>query len=663
MSRYRQALVAVLGLALLASLYVTAIRYSKERQSKHVEITMDWTDFDALARSYGYNEEQFLIELRRAGLTSIAIGEELGSAVGTVTPNAAAFTGAGLINQARVTPLANPTLARLVRSGKIDPNFEYLIVFNDATYQRYVRDLPVRFGARAIRILNRSNPYVIAIRTQSDFFNGIGLGIPEDQFALARKLHLIVDPRVQNDERYGAPQIDALFSSFNQGAKLGTVIFMGLANEVVGYPNHLHDTADAFKRSKLPFGAIEWYDKAQDQRGTEALGTLLPGRVTRVQAISKTELDKLSPQTEIARYILGVRERNIRVVYLRPYAHLWEKRSIEATNVAIVREIAAGLRSRGFPLGHATPVPPFRINPIVIILVSLAVPAIFLLMLEAFGIADLRLALALCALDVVIIGLGYAAHHDMAVRKLDGLAAALLFPVAAAIAIAPVFRGTSGENPYVAGLRALAIGIGVALAGALVVIGLLSTPLTMEEIDRFFGVKTVLVVPPLAILALYWTTPIFGGRLTNVRESLNSPVRIIQLAVLGILAIAAFFVVIRSGNQPDVTPSTLELLLRTKLTALLSVRPRFKEFMAGWPFLMLLSTLIPSDRRAWGWVFALAVGAGLSDVLDTFSHLHTPLTVSVVRVVLGAILGAIIGAIAIFVYRIFRKESSSTITA
>jgi hypothetical protein len=662
-SRYRQALIAVLGLALLASLYVTAVRYSKERQSKHVEITMDWTDFDTLARSYGYNEEQFLIELRRAGLTSIAIGEELGSAVGTVTPNAAAYTGAGLINQARVTPLASPTLAKLVRSGKIDPNFEYLIVFNDATYQRYLHDLPVRFGARAIRILSRTNPYVIGIRTQSDFFNAMGLGIPEDQFALARKLHLLVDPRVQNDERYGVPQIDALFGSFDQGAKLGTVIFMGLANEVLGYPNHLHDTADAFKRSKLPFGAIEWYDKAQDQRGTEALGTLLPGRVTRVQAISKTELDKLSPQTEIARYILGVRERNIRVVYLRPYAHLWEKRSIEATNVAIVREIAAGLRSRGFPLGPATPVPPFRINPLVVIVVSLAVPAIFLLMLEAFGIADLRLAIALCALDVIVIGLGYAAHHDMAARKLDGLAAALLFPVAAAIAIAPVFRGTSGENPYIAGLRALAIGIGVAFAGALVVIGLLSTPLTMEEIDRFLGVKAVLVVPPLAILALYWTTPIFGGRLANVRESLNSPVRIIQLAVLGILAIAAFFVVIRSGNQPDVTPSTLELLLRSKLTALLSVRPRFKEFVAGWPFLMLLSTLIPADRRAWGWFFALAVGVGLSDVLDTFSHLHTPLTVSVVRVVLGAILGAIIGAIAIFVYRLFRKESSSTITA
>jgi len=662
-SRYRQALLAVLGLALLASLYVTAVRYSKERQSKHVEITMDWSDFDALARSYGYNEEQFLIELRRAGLTSIAIGEELGNTVGTVTPNAAAYTGAALINQARITPLANPTLAKLLRSGKIDPNFEYLIVFKNSTYRRYLRDLPIRFGAPAIRILSHTNPYVIAIRTQSDFFNGMGLGIPQDQFALARKLHLLVDPRVQNDERYGAPQIDALFSSFDRGAKLGTVIFMGLANEVVGYPNHLRDTANAFKRSNLPFGAIEWYDKAQDQRGTEALGTLLPGHVTRVQAISKTELDKLSPQTEIARYILGVRERNIRVVYLRPYAHLWEKRSIEKTNIAIVREIASGLRSRGFPLGRATPVPPFRINPLVVIVVSLAVPAIFLLMLEAFGIADMRLALVLFALDVILIVLGFATHHDMAVRKLDGLAGALLFPVAAAIAIAPVFRGTSGENPYVRGLRALMIGVGVALAGALVVIGLLSTPLTMEEIDRFFGVKAVLVVPPIAILVLYWTTPIFGGRLGNVRDALESPVRIIQLAVLGILAIAAFFVIIRSGNQPDVTPSTLELLLRSKLTALLSVRPRFKEFVAGWPFLMLLSTLIAADRRAWGWFFALAIGVGLSDVLDTFSHLHTPLTVSIVRVILGGILGAIIGAAAIFVYRLFRKENSSRIVA
>lgn len=640
---------------MLASLYVCAVRYQKEHQSKRVEIAMDWSDFDVLARSYGYNEEQFLVALRRAGLTSIAIGEELGGTVGTTSTNAIALTGAAIVNQSHISPLSNPVLARLVRQGKINTNFVYLIVYSDATYRRYLRDLPVRFP-HALRILNRTNPYVIGIRTQSDFFGGMGLGIPSEQFALAEKLHLLVDPRVQNDERYAAPQIDAIFASFRQDAKLGTVIFMGLANEVLGYPNHMRDTASAFRRAHLPFGAIEWYDKAQEQRGTEKLGSLLPGDVTRVQAISKIELDKLSPQTEISRYLLGVRERNIRVVYLRPYAHLWEGRSIEATNVAIVRAIAAGLRSRGFRLGEATPVPPFRINPLAVLVVSLAVPAVFLLMLEAFGIADFRLAIVVFALDILLIGIGYAAHHDMAARKLDGLAAALLFPVAAGVVLAPAFRGTTGMNPYLAGLRALIIGIGIAFAGGLVVVGLLSTPLTMEEIDRFLGVKAVLVVPPLALLALYWCTSNFGGRIANPRAALNSPVKIIQLAALVVLGVAAVLVVMRSGNQPDITPSAFELALRSKLTAILSVRPRFKEFVIGWPFLMLLPSLIPGDRRAWGWLFALAIGIGLSDVLDTFSHLHTPLAVSFIRVVLGAILGAIIGAAVIAIYRLFRRE-------
>jgi hypothetical protein len=659
-SSYRKALLIVLAIALLACSYVAGVRYQKERHSKRVEITMDWSDFDALARAYGYDEEQFLVALRRAGLTSIAIGEELGSSIGVSSTNAIAFTGAQLVNQSRVAPLANADLARLVREGKIDPRFIYLLVFRESTYRRYLRDLPVRFGASAVAVLHASNPYVIAVRTQADYFSGMGLGIPGELYALARKLHLIVDPRVQNDERYGKPQIDAIFKSFDAGAELGTVIFMGLANEVLGYPNHLHDTANAFKRTHLRFGAIEWYDRAQDQRGTEALGRLIPGQVTRVQAISKPELDKISPRTEIARYLLGVRERNIRVVYLRPYAHLWDGRSIEATNVEIVRQIAAGLRARGFSLGVATPVPAFRFNPLVVAVASLAVPAIFLLMLDAFGIADLRLAIALLALDVLAMGLGYGVHHDLIVRKVVGLAAAILFPVAAAVALAPAFRSATRGSPYAAGFRALIVGIGIALAGGLVVVGVLSTPLTMEEIDRFLGVKAVLVVPPLAILALYWVTPKFGGRVANVRAALDSPVRVIQLAALVVIGIAAVLVVVRSGNQPDITPSAFELALRSKLTALLSVRPRFKEFVIGWPFLMLLPSLLPSDRRAWGWLFALAVGVGLSDVLDTFSHLHTPLAVSFVRVVLGGALGTIIGVVFIAIYRRLRRPAPSS---
>jgi hypothetical protein len=69
---------------------------------------------------------------------------------------------------------------------------------------------------------------------------------------------------------------------------------------------------------------------------------------------------------------------------------------------------------------------------------------------------------------------------------------------------------------------------------------------------------------------------------------------------------------------------------------------------------MLLPALIPIDRKRFGWLFALALGAGLGDLIDTFSHIHTPLLVSAERVMNGAVLGILIGIAVIFAYRRLR---------
>ena len=47
-------------------------------------------------------------------------------------------------------------------------------------------------------------------------------------------------------------------------------------------------------------------------------------------------------------------------------------------------------------------------------------------------------------------------------------------------------------------------------------------------------------------------------------------------------------------------------------------------------------------------------GAGLGDLIDTFSHLHTPLLISAERDVNGGVLGALLGALAVYVYRRLR---------
>ncbi|MGA8099752.1 MAG: DUF5693 family protein, partial [Candidatus Cybelea sp.] len=415
----------ILIVALLASLAVAYFRVRTESVANRVELAMDFTDFDALARSYDYNPAAFLIALRRAGLTSLALTEELGANVGN-DGKAYATTGAALKNQARVSPISDPLLATLVRTHQIVDGAVYLLVFDPFTYDRYRAALRLHFMPRSVRVLRATRPWLIEVRTQIDYFNTLGLGIPTDQIELARRLALLVVPRFQNDERFEAPQINAVFRNvLRYDPKVSTVIFFGLANQVLGYPDHLQDTADAFKRHTYSFGSIETYDPSQVQKGSETLARMIPGRVVRVQAIAKGELDKIKLDEAVARYVLGVRERNVRVVYLRPWAHQDGKLSIEATNIEMVKAIADELRAGGFRLGRATPIPQYHGNNRVFVgLAALAVPSIFVLLLEFFGWYRRRLAVAAYTLTVLVYLAGVLSQHDAFARSAIALAGA-----------------------------------------------------------------------------------------------------------------------------------------------------------------------------------------------------------------------------------------------
>jgi len=659
---YRRLLFIVLAVGLLASLSVAARRERHEHRANRVEIVMDDQDFQSLARSYAYDQRAFLVALRRAGLTSLAVQEELGGQVST-SPSSAVFAGTALLAQAKLTGFHDPVFARLAVHG-IRNDEMYLIAYDAATAARYRRQLELKFSHRAVRVLRDALPAVFAIRTQADYFGTVGLGLPADRVALARQLGLHLVPRLQNDERFKAPQIDALLQESTNHTDAHTVIFFGLRNQVLGYPDAIDDAASAMRRLKLNFGTIETYDVKQNQSGNESLAKDLPDHTVRVQAIAKPEQDKLRPEEIIQRYDLGMRERNIRVVYLRPFAHQWAGRSIEATNVEIVRQIAASAKSAGLRVGTASPFDRFETRWWEIAPASLAVPAIVLLVLLAFGIGDWRWLAAFVVADLVLVLAGFAIHHDMAVRKVLALLGGITFPVAGFMAIAPAFRAPRAPTTGAAivdGVRVTAIATLVTLGGVLVVVGLLSTPLTMTEIDRFSGVKAVLIAPPLIALVLYLFTSLWGQNQTPAKLG-EAPVTVLQLVAGIVLLGAAYLLVVRSGNQSDITPSSFELALRAHLSTLLQVRPRFKEFVFGFPALMLVPALVPADRARWGWLFALVIGVGLADIVDTFSHLHTHLAVSALRLVNGVVLGVLLGALAVAVYRRLRGGADAETT-
>lgn len=651
----------VLLVALLASLFVGVARWKVEHRENRVEIAMDYNDLVAFARSYNYKVPVLLLEMRRAGLTSLALSEELGSSLsGSSSPYGYAISGTALLDSARLAPVADPTLAQLVRSNQVRADEVFLLAYDRPSFERYMRQLPLHFERRGIRVLHAQAPFVIAVRTQPDYFNSIGLGIPADQVALAHRMGFLIEPRFQNDERMTGPQIGALFDNVGAGKWMSTVIFFGLRNQVLGFPDHVADTAAVLKvHPHTNFGMIEFYDTSQAQKGYEELAKLVPGQIVRVQAISKPELDKMNVPGIVARYELGVRERNVRVVYLRPFLHTYNAMTGGQTNVEMIRQIAQDLTANHFRLGRASPIPArYRGDTLIAyFLAALAVPSMFVLLLGFYGVYNRKWAMAAYAATLLVLVAGVATHHAELVRSLVAVAGALVFATAAFSALSPAFYREPDRSfgaQILESLKWMIIAALIALCGALVLVGIASMPLLMEEVQSLRAVKLVIALPPLIALLLYLFTDRFNAQVGTPRDALAAPIRIYQLILAAVvLGLGALFLM-RSGNQSDIAPSDVELSLRHHLTVLLSVRPRFKEFLIGFPALMLIPALRSVDRRACGILLSIAAGVGLGDIIDTFSHLHTPLAISLLRVFNGAVLGFIIGVILIAVYRRFR---------
>ncbi len=250
----------------------------------------------------------------------------------------------------------------------------------------------------------------------------------------------------------------------------------------------------------------------------------------------------------------------MRVVYLRPFAHSMDTLSTAKTNVEIVRQIAADLRSHGFRLGRATPIPQYRgNNPAAVGLAALAVPSLFVLLLGWYGYYRRSWAIAAYALTVALYAGGYLSHHDILARSILALVGALLFATAAFTVLSGAFYKPverSAGRQILTSTRWTLLATIVALLGALVVVGLMSAPLLMEEVDTFRGVKLVLALPPVIAVLLYLFTDRFNSQMAGPRETLSSPIRIYQLLLACIVLGAGALVLMRSGNQSDIRPRT-----------------------------------------------------------------------------------------------------------
>ncbi len=446
------------------------------------------------------------------------------------------------------------------------------------------------------------------------------------------------------------------------------VVFTG--TQVMGYQKALRQVAEALHKAGLKFGYIELVPQA----GEQALARHLDYRFIRTHSISEPELEQMHPQKAINRFSLAVRERKVRLCYVRLFFTAGDP---VAENVAYLRQLTSRLREDGFTVGSPQPFSSVPLPVWMLPVLLAAIVAAFMWLLQSIcGLGRLWFWIAAAAAVLLAAAAGWSGLEPF--RLLAALAAAIIFPTWAVLSVR--LREHSARHPLWTGLLDfLRISL-LTAAGGLVVAACLTADAYLMKVAQFRGVKVAQFLPLLAIGAIfagrstraYWEVKTELGEhhselpalLAGLREALGQVVRywhgIVVVVGLGLLAI----LMLRSGNEPAVGGSGLEVQLRALLDRILLVRPRSKEIFFAHPIMIVALILIAGGRRRGMWMALVAGAIGQVSLLNTFCHLHTPLQVSLLRVGHGLWIGLIGGLVLwLIIYLTWTRRASPRTSA
>ena len=405
-------------------------------------------------------------------------------------------------------------------------------------------------------------------------------------------------------------------SLVDPGSDFPNVKYIVYAGDEVTGNSEVQKLEKVIARTKTKItGVIE----SVDQAGMIDIAKVNP--VVRVFAIPAAWQAVLQPEEIASKFVLAARERNHRLLYVRPYQR------IDDTDLYL-NKIRDGLEKAKFTLGQPEALE-FRqdqnlrkfalLGPILgLVLLVTVMPWTILSWLVAIGM------LGVCFV------FGDRSYGSLA------LLAACVFP-----ALGFSLSRDSALDWFKATL--------ITLMGALFVSAIGVDRNQVLALEPFRGVALTLVLPP-ALVALAMLPK------RDIRQTIRGlwgvQLNLGTLVLIGIGIAAVALVVLRRGNTTSGSSiSPTEAKVRAALQDSL-IRPRTKEILLHPAALLGLSS---------GWplwfsnILLLAGVIGQGSIVDSFAHYHTPLLITLLRTVNGLAIGLAISIVTVLVVQFAKR--------
>lgn len=579
----RTLLYALLCLSLIPALMLGWNRIQFERAQQVTALTLDMPTLRDQAIATGKTEDELLQDYRALGVNGLAIYEDLVK---------------DRIERGELMVQGGYSILSLYPNAPVKPNWVYYRSIQAGSAE----DLAQRY----------------VLKSEEVTFNGQKwIGFPMDLAAFP------AGPNLPELEKRKAEGWIISYRPWNHPAvknpgqylpKVPVLIFNGL--NIYGYddPASLQEYGQSIKQSGAAVSLIEF----TEQKGVPELARELPA--VRVFSLSREYQVTLTPEDFASKVVLAARERNMQVLYIRPYNRISDTEKM-------LNKIMAGLDRAGFELGAPTP-EDYQPNTLLRILSCIGPVAALVLVAISYPLRWLGVLAAVGALGLAVVTAGPS-------WGAVALLAAMVFPALGFL----LHRKTPWDW-----LRATLI----SFMGVFFLTGIGTSRLGMLGIEPFAGVSLTLLMP----VALY-----LGSLMPNqdIRKTLkdlyNTKIQLGDLAVAGIGLVVLALVFLRRGNDTGVGASNAEIEIR-QLVQDSMIRPRFKEMVAHPAALLGLTGFFPQYIT----IALMLVGViGQASLVNTFEHFHTPLLISLLRAVNGIAFGLVTGLVMIPVVRFIIK--------
>lgn len=608
--------VVAIVLGLCGAAPVLRERVAAESAGSGVELVIDYDEVVTLAGATGRAPDEVLEALKAGGVTGVGIPED---------------SIKSLIDTGRAEQCAQDSVRAQTPGCSCNVRIRCA---NAARKERVEANLRAKWHVTEVP----EDPLVLAVDGSLERLEKVGVGWDLSRVDAVRRAGLAPVARPLDTPVISPVGLRKTFDEIDSAGLQG-VLFQG--KFVLGNSDLIAETAHQLRTRAQRYYAIE----LDVQQGTEQLSRLLDGQVIRTHSIGEAELLKLSRDTAVDRFGRGVRERGIRCCFVRLFLDRASDDPLEFNRqyiVAVRHEVDAS----GLAVGPAT-LPPLvnvthRLDPVIGIGIAGGAALLLLQLLGPTAVWAVLsgLGMLVCAGAPMVASPG---------RALVALVGAVSFPTVAALAIR---LDRAGGAPWRRCAGALLLAATITSAGGLLVAGMVSDTLTMTKVDQFRGVKLALAAPVLVVGLAYGLGLLDLGepiaerlRLgsARLRTFLGHRMTLGAFLLIVVLAGAGGYWLLRSGNAGASAQSGLEKAMRTALESILVYRPRTKEFLIGHPALVLAAYLAARGRTAYATPLAVLVAVGLTSLLNTFCHIHSPLAATALRSLYGVLLGGLIG--------------------